>query len=114
MARLFQLVIVAAFATLLPVASHACEFLAAEKDSSGIPTTFDTVADGVVSGFLRCGREAFPAYVWTLGVDGDPIGLNRVAVQIHLPHSPAAALREGTPRDARDALAWQVEGLGAV
>lgn len=71
MARLFQLVIVTAFATLLPVASHACEFLAADKGGSGIPATFDTVADGVVSGFLRCGREAYPAYVWTLAVDAD-------------------------------------------
>ena len=69
MARLFHLIIVAAVAALTPLAAQACEFVAGSDPGS--PVTFDTVADGIVSGSLRCGHEAHPAYIWTLPVDGD-------------------------------------------
>lgn len=70
MARLFHFIIVAAIAALAPLASHACEFVVAEKGGTAAPATFETVSEGIVSGALRCGREAYPASIWTLHVDG--------------------------------------------
>ena len=72
MDRPFYLIVIAAAAALSPLAAHACEFVVQGQDHSA---TFDTVAEGVVSGSIRCGRDTHPAYIWTLHVDGDQASL---------------------------------------
>ncbi|MCI5074967.1 hypothetical protein [Oricola sp.] len=49
----------------------ACEFVSDEIEGRAITETLASVKDGLVPGALRCGTEEHPAYVWTLGVDGD-------------------------------------------
>lgn len=55
---------------LLAVPASACEFLVKGTGETPRSVTFDTIADGIVSGLYRCGAKAYPALVWTLPVDG--------------------------------------------
>lgn len=48
----------------------ACEFLPNGENGPESAARLETIAEGIVTGTLRCGRDSHAAYVWTLGVDG--------------------------------------------
>jgi len=57
--------------SLAALPASACAFLPKGEDGPEAAARLDTLADGIVTGALRCGRDSYAAYVWTLPVDGE-------------------------------------------